>query len=158
MPRRREARARSKASGKTFEQPLHGHGTPGHNRLAHCNTNRYQFSTGHGSTSHKQRSTIWPNMRRTPFIYCSLYTRLFLACSLSLSLPLFPLHVLYLAYTLRGELSATQRSALGSRTSGSRQWGVSWMSLRRLYVVHVSGRGLYVGLIGFADANEESNF
>lgn len=41
---------------------------------------------------------------------------------------------------------------------GSRQWGVSWMSLRRLYVVHVSGRGLYVGLIGFADANEESNF
>lgn len=41
---------------------------------------------------------------------------------------------------------------------GSAEWGVSWMSLRRLYVVHVSGRGLYVGLIGFADANEESNF
>lgn len=41
---------------------------------------------------------------------------------------------------------------------GSGEWGVSWMSLRRLYVVHVSGRGLYVGLIGFADANEESNF
>lgn len=42
------------------------------------------------STSHKQRSTIWPNMRRTPFIYCSLSTRLFLACALSPSLFLSP--------------------------------------------------------------------
>lgn len=154
---------RSKASGKTFEQPLHGHGTPGHNRLAHCNTNRYQFSTGHGSTSHKQRSTIWPNMRRTPFIYCSLYTRLFLACSLSFSLSLFltacavpGVHVTWRTFSntaIRIGQPHVWQSAVGSG-----EWGVSWMSLRRLYVVHVSGRGLYVGLIGFADANEESNF
>lgn len=128
MPRRREARARSKASGKTFEQPLHGHGTPGHNRLAHCNTNRYQFSTGHGSTSHKQRSTIWPNMRSTPFIYCSLYTRLFLACSTFLSPSVSTpcavpgVHVTWRTFSntaIRIGQPHVWQSAVGSR-----QWGV----------------------------------
>lgn len=37
-----------------------------------------QADTGGSNRGHKQRwSTIRPNMRRTTFIYCSLYTRLF---------------------------------------------------------------------------------
>lgn len=57
------------------------------------------------------------------FIVRFIHASSLLARSPSLSL-CFSLHVLYLAYTLRGELSATQRSALGSRTSGSRQSAV----------------------------------
>lgn len=105
-------------------------------------------------------------MWRTPFICCTFYTRSQLLCHLSLSPFLFT------------SLNTDAVACVGGVANFHREprWVLkafrprllpatchmppaTWsMSLQRLYVVHVSGRGLYVGLIGFADANEESNF
>lgn len=85
---------------------------------------------------------------------CLLALPLSLSVSLSMAVP--GVHVTWRTFSntaIRIGQPHVWQSAVGSG-----EWGVSWMSLRRLYVVHVSGRGLYVGLIGFADANEESNF